>query len=65
MTPEERALRDAWVAEMWPVCLEVPREERARKFQRDRLRQQEMVDDAQASPAQSPTIPQVDAQTAA
>ena len=28
MTPEERALRDAWLAEMWPTCRELSREER-------------------------------------
>ena len=25
MTPEERALRDAYLAELWPTCREVPR----------------------------------------
>jgi hypothetical protein len=29
MTEEQRALRDAYLAELWPVCREVPREERA------------------------------------
>lgn len=27
--------RDAWLSEMWPVCREVPREERAAKRQAD------------------------------
>lgn len=25
MTPAERALRDAWIAELWPTCRELPR----------------------------------------
>ncbi len=29
MTPDQRALRDAFLAELWPVCLEVPRDVRA------------------------------------
>jgi hypothetical protein len=28
LTPELRALRDAWLAELWPTCPELPREER-------------------------------------
>jgi hypothetical protein len=29
VTPEERALRDAYLAELWPTCREVPRDMRA------------------------------------
>jgi hypothetical protein len=29
------AERDAWLAELWPVCRELPREERAAKRQAD------------------------------
>lgn len=41
MNPDERRLRDVWLAELWPVCREVPRDVRAgqraldRRFQRD------------------------------
>jgi hypothetical protein len=28
VTPDEWQLRDAWLAEMWPVCRERPRQER-------------------------------------
>ena len=29
MTPEERSMRELFMAEMWPVCRELSREERA------------------------------------
>ena len=28
MTPEEKALRDAFLAELWPTCRELSRDER-------------------------------------
>ena len=31
MTPERRAIRDAWIAECWPVCRELPLGERVQK----------------------------------
>ncbi len=36
MTPRE-ALADAWLSELWPVCREVSREERAAQRARDEL----------------------------
>lgn len=42
MTPEERALRDMWVAEMWRTCPEVPREHRAEQRKQDRATQREL-----------------------
>jgi hypothetical protein len=39
MTPQERALRDAWVAEMWATCREVSRGERVTKRENDAVQQ--------------------------
>ncbi len=36
MTPDQRALRDAFLAELWPVCREVPRDVRAEQRKADR-----------------------------
>ncbi len=43
MNDDQRALRDAFLAELWPVCREVPRDVRAAKRQmnRDQQRQAE------------------------
>ncbi len=41
MTPEQRALRDAFLAELWPVCREVPRDVRAAKREMDRDEQRQ------------------------
>ena len=38
MTPEERALRDAWMREMWAPVHEVSREERAVERELSKLR---------------------------
>ena len=39
MTPERRAIRDAWIAECWPVCRELPLGERVQKRKADRVDQ--------------------------
>lgn len=54
MTPDKRALRDAFLAELWPTCPEVPRHVRAEKRKHDRLIQREIEDRtalAELSPA--------------
>lgn len=42
MTPEQRALRDAYLSELWPVCRELPRHERAAKRKEDRIEQRRL-----------------------
>lgn len=39
MTPEERALRDAFLAELWKPCPELSRRERLEKREEDAVKQ--------------------------
>lgn len=43
MTPQEEALRDAFLAELWPVCPEEPRHVRKAKRDADLLHQYELA----------------------
>jgi hypothetical protein len=42
MTPEQRTLAAAFLAELWPVCHELPRHHREEKRKNDRRMQREM-----------------------
>jgi hypothetical protein len=44
VTPEQQALRDAYLAELWPTCRELPVGERAGKRRADREMQRELED---------------------
>lgn len=49
MTPEQQALRDAFLAELWPVSRELPAGERAAKRQADWEQRIELADREKAS----------------
>ena len=46
MTPEQRALRDAYLQEMWPVVRELPIHERTGKRIDDRKQQRDLEERA-------------------
>lgn len=56
MTPDQERLRDAYLAELWPVCRELPAGERAAKRQADWEQRIALADRPQASPGCAQTV---------
>lgn len=58
MTPDAERLRDAYLAEMWPVCREVPAHVRETKRAHDRVVQRRVEDmAAEAAARDVPVLP--------
>lgn len=67
MTPEERALRNMWMQELWKPCREVDREQRAEQRKQDWATRRELEELAALNklPSVVPDYPTGGAQTCA